>query len=77
MTLTELKIGEKAIVESISDSDLGKRLMELGVLPGEEIKVEFVAPLGDPIAVSVSGCQLSLRKSDAEHIICSISKPDR
>jgi ferrous iron transport protein A len=42
--------------------------MEMGCLPGEEIKLERIAPMGDPIAVSVSGYQLSLRKREAATI---------
>ena len=42
--------------------------MEMGCLPGEEITLEQVAPLGDPISISVSGYSLSLRLNEAEHI---------
>lgn len=73
MKLSELKTGEKAIVKAIDDTSLGMRLMEMGLLPGEELVVEFVAPLGDPIAISVAGYQLSIRKSDAETISVDFS----
>jgi ferrous iron transport protein A len=43
--------------------------MEMGCLPGEEIKISRIAPLGDPIAIHVSGYQLSLRKFEASTII--------
>lgn len=43
--------------------------MEMGCLPGEEISVEQIAPLGDPVSVSISGYKLSLRLDEAEHII--------
>ena len=45
------------------------KLMEMGCLPGEEIIVERIAPLGDPIAINVAGYQLSLRKREASTII--------
>jgi ferrous iron transport protein A len=45
------------------------KLMEMGCLPGEEIRVDRIAPLGDPIAINVSGYQLSLRKREASTII--------
>jgi len=45
------------------------KLMEMGCLPGEEITVSRIAPLGDPIAINVSGYQLSLRKFEASTII--------
>ncbi len=68
-TLAELKVGEEGKINSIQNNELMLKLMEMGCLPGENIKVEFIAPLGDPIAISVSGYQLSLRKEDAKAII--------
>jgi ferrous iron transport protein A len=46
--------------------------MEMGFLPGEEISVEQIAPLGDPISVMISGYQVSLRINEAESIIVEI-----
>lgn len=42
--------------------------MEMGCVPGETIKVEYIAPLGDPISISVQGYNLSLRLNEAENI---------
>lgn len=67
--LSELKIGDTAEIVSITDSELGIRLMEMGLLPGEKIKVELIAPMGDPIAISISHYQLSIRKADAGHVL--------
>lgn len=67
--MSELKVGEKAKVISVSDDKLGIRLMELGIVPGEEIEVNYYAPLGDPISITVSNYQLSIRKSDANSVI--------
>jgi ferrous iron transport protein A len=47
---------------------LRRRLLEMGVLPGTRLKVERVAPLGDPIEVRVRGYALSLRRNEAAHI---------
>ena len=66
--LSELKLGTKAIIESISDKELALKLMEMGCLPGEKIHIERKAPLGDPIAISISGYVLSMRKAEAETI---------
>jgi ferrous iron transport protein A len=66
--LSELKLGTKAIIESFSDKELALKLMEMGCLPGEKIHVERKAPLGDPIAISISGYVLSMRKAEAETI---------
>lgn len=68
MKLSQLEIGEQGIIKEFTDLEMSVKLMEMGCLPGELIKVERVAPLGDPIAVSVSGYQLSLRKKEASTI---------
>lgn len=66
--LSELKAGQRGIIRSFTNNDLFLKLMEMGCLPGEEITLEQVAPLGDPISISVSGYSLSLRLNEAEHI---------
>ena len=63
--LAQLKIGEKAVIDSFSDNKMALRLLEMGCTPGEIIVIDRIAPLGDPIAVSVSGYLLSLRKAEA------------
>ncbi|HKZ66624.1 MAG TPA: FeoA family protein [Chitinophagaceae bacterium] len=67
--LSELKLGQKGIIKSFGNQEIHLKLMEMGCLPGEEISMEQVAPLGDPVSVSVSGYILSLRLDEAEHII--------
>ena len=67
--LSELKLGQKAIIKSFGSQDIYLKLMEMGCLPGEEISVEQIAPLGDLVSVSISGYKLSLRLDEAEHII--------
>jgi ferrous iron transport protein A len=69
MRLSELKPGERGTIVSFQSTDLELKLMEMGCLPGEEIVVEQVAPLGDPISVRVAGYSLSLRKNEANQII--------
>jgi ferrous iron transport protein A len=69
MTLSELKQGTVGIVKGFTDLEMSVKLMEMGCLPGEEITIARVAPLGDPIAVNVSGYQLSLRKYEASTVI--------
>lgn len=66
--LSELKAGQRGIIKSFTNNELYLKLMEMGCLPGEEITLEQVAPLGDPISISVSGYSLSLRLNEAEHI---------
>ncbi len=69
MKLSQLKVGEKGTVKEFTDLEMSVKLMEMGCLPGEVIKVERIAPLGDPIAINVAGYQLSLRKREASTII--------
>lgn len=66
--LSELKRGQDALIDSFTDYELSLRLLEMGFIPGEMVKVTRIAPLGDPIAVWVSGYQLSLRKDEAATI---------
>lgn len=67
--LSELKLGTKAVIESFYDKELALKLMEMGCLPGEKIHIERKAPLGDPIAISISGYVLSIRKAEAKTIL--------
>jgi len=71
MRLSELKVGERAVIMQFESSDLELKLMEMGCLPGEEIIVEQKAPLGDPISVRIAGYSLSLRKNEANQILVS------
>jgi ferrous iron transport protein A len=63
--LSELKRGQKAVIDSFTDYEASLKLLEMGCIPGEEIEVIRLAPLGDPIAIMVAGYQLSLRKDEA------------
>jgi len=56
------------MIDSFTDYELSLKLLEMGCIPGELIEVIRIAPLGDPIAVSISGYMLSLRKDEAETI---------
>lgn len=67
--LSELKPGQEATITEFENSELFLKLMEMGCIPGERVLVEQVAPLGDPISVSVSGYHLSLRINEAETIL--------
>lgn len=74
--LSELNPGENAVVHSFSSNDIFLKLMEMGCVPGEAIQVDMRAPLGDPISISIAGYHLSLRISEAEHIMVeTVSTP--
>jgi ferrous iron transport protein A len=66
--LSQIKQGRMVKIISFENNDLFLKLMEMGCLPGENIKIEQVAPLGDPISIAVSGYNLSLRLNEAHSI---------
>ena len=70
MTLKEIKCGETVKVTKIQgEGPIRRRIMDMGITKGGEVFVRKVAPLGDPIEVTVRGYELSLRKADAEMIV--------
>lgn len=74
MKLSELKPGQEATILKFCGEDISIKLMEMGLVPGESILLEQVAPLGDPISVNVSGYHLSLRLNEAEQIIVDVKQ---
>ena len=69
MTLREVKTGETVKVKKLNgEGPVKRRIMDMGITKGVEIFVRKVAPLGDPIEVTVRGYELSIRKHDAEII---------
>lgn len=68
-TLKEVKVGEKVkVVKLNGEGAVKRRIMDMGITKGVEVYLRKVAPLGDPIEVTVRGYELSLRKADAEMI---------
>src|SRR5687768_9699519 len=68
-TLGALAVGARACVESIAgDDEISLRLMEMGLVPGTELRVVGLAPLGDPLELELRGYRLSLRRSEAERV---------
>ncbi len=68
MTLSELKYGQTATVLNVQGEERALKLFEMGVLPGEEVELQNIAPFGDPIAIRVGEYKMCLRKNDASHI---------
>lgn len=60
--------GETAVISGFSDEVIAVKLLEMGFLPGTAVRFNFTAPLGDPVCVSVSGYDLSLRRDEASTI---------
>ena len=69
MTLREAKTGQTVTVEKLNgEGAVKRRIMDMGITKGVEIYVRKVAPLGDPVEITVRGYELSVRKADAESI---------
>jgi ferrous iron transport protein A len=69
VTLAELKPGETGRITAVGGAGpLRRRLMDMGLLPGQDVRVEKVAPLGDPIEVTVRSYALSLRRREADGV---------
>lgn len=69
MTLKEVEVGQTVTVKKLQGQGATKRrIMDMGITKGVTVKVEKVAPLGDPIELKIRGYQLSIRKADAEMI---------
>lgn len=68
-TLKEISVGETVKVVKLNGSGpIKRRIMDMGITKGVDVFVRKVAPLGDPVEVTVRGYELSLRKADAEMI---------
>jgi ferrous iron transport protein A len=69
LKLSELKIGELGIIDTFTDPKMSLKLLEMGCTPGERVELIKIAPMGDPIAISVAGYMLSLRKAEASTVL--------
>jgi len=68
-TLREIGIGESArVVKLHGEGAVKRRIMDMGITKGVEVTIRKVAPLGDPVEITVRGYELSIRKADAEMI---------
>jgi len=72
MKLTNVKIGVEVTIYEICNDEIFLKLMEMGIIPGEKIVIEKIAPLGDPISVKVAGYHLSLRINEADKVIVEL-----
>lgn len=75
--LSELAIGSDAVVRGLpAQGQASLRLREMGVLPGVAVTLVRAAPFGDPLEILVRGYHLTLRKSEAEHVIVERTKAE-
>lgn len=69
ISLRELKLGQKATIAGVlAAGELGRRIRDMGIMPGEEIEVVGRAPLQDPVALRLKGFTLTLRNNEADYI---------
>ncbi len=68
-TAAQLKINETARIAEIQEGYCCQKLIEMGLLPGQQIKLSRIAPFGEPICLLVHGRELALRKKEAHHVL--------
>ena len=69
MTLDKLPLGQEAVITAVGgEGPLRCRLLDMGLIPKTKVRIEKIAPLGDPLELRVRGYSLSLRKEDAGKI---------
>lgn len=72
-TLRDVPVGSSAkVLKLVGEGAVKRRIMDMGITKGVEIYVRKVAPLGDPVEITVRGYELSLRKADAEMIVTEL-----
>ncbi len=70
-----MKVDQKGTIKSVTArGELGKRIRDMGVLPGSEFMVIGKAPLYDPVALKLRGFTLTLRNSEADYILCEVEE---
>lgn len=72
--LSQLKKGQRAKVCQLNTHDpaLRRRLLDMGITEGVQVKMKKIAPLGDPIDIALRGYELCLRKADLDHIVVEV-----
>ena len=73
INLREMQVDQSGTIASVKASgDLGRRIREMGLIPGKEIKVQGKAPLFDPVSLRIMGFTLTLRNSEADYITVEV-----
>ena len=73
-TLKDVKPGETVVViDILGKSNIRKRLIDMGITPGNKIFIRKIAPLGDPIEINLRGYELTLRKEIAKNILIKLN----
>ncbi len=67
--LRQMKVNQTGIVTSVkATGELGRRIRDMGLIPGKEVKVQGRAPLHDPVSLRIMGFTLTLRNNEADHV---------
>ena len=76
-TLDQFIIGQSGVITPVGgDGRIRRRLFDMGVTPGAEVTLRKMAPLGDPIEVTMRGYELTLRKTEAQAVTCECSEDE-
>ncbi|MCG8636362.1 MAG: ferrous iron transport protein A [Desulfobacterales bacterium] len=69
INLRELQVDQTGVISSVNaNGEMGRRIREMGLVPGKEVKVQGKAPLFDPVSLRIMGFTLTLRNNEADHI---------
>jgi len=69
VSLRQMQVGQTGTITSVKGiGELGKRIRDMGLIPGKEIKIQGRAPLHDPVSLRIMGFTLTLRNNEADHI---------
>ena len=75
--LSEFKIGDSGIVKFVNgEGRVRRRLFDMGITPGADVLLRKKAPLGDPIEITIRGYELTLRKCEANLVLCNLDMED-
>ena len=76
MTLNDLKVGQSGVITAVGgEGALRLRLLDMGPIPKTRVRVQKVAPMGDPIQIQIRGYELTIRREDAQRIELQEEEP--
>lgn len=76
MTLNDLKVGQSGVITAVGgEGALRLRLLDMGLIPKTRVRVQKVAPMGDPIQIQIRGYELTIRREDAQRIDLQEEEP--
>ena len=69
MNLRQMQVNQTGVIASVkAEGELGRRIRDMGLVPGKEVKIQGKAPLFDPVSLRIMGFTLTLRNNEADHI---------